>query len=654
MCKNYKKITQRLRKGVTATDVAANANGVIMAVSKDGKVMRHGFMKKWGFTMDHWTQFGHNIQAKRVAVTNMGNPWVVDRKGAVHSFDSKRWNRVHTQEKMTDIAISGNRIIYTGESGKLYVHGNHMAVSGPKASRVTVDTHGNAVICGQDGRIHRTHGHRWETMDGVHGCSDVAVGPEGSMVVTTKHGMTLKSRMMGKHRTWVEIASAGNQNVAVGKGGRIISTRANGSVWWPKGACAHVAPTDIETHPWTYWIPKKSSDWHAARKHCRKFKGELASAENEVEHKIMSQKMKEIPGTDAWVGHNDLEVAGRWRWSFSRANTLPGTVKNSQMFMFLNGRWGKNMPVMNTADCGTFKGRTGALGHFGQSKCYQKRKFMCRRHKRNPNSGAAICKKSNFQYKFFPAKKTWTEARAACASDFGGELASIQNFCEQRRVSKAVGNNQVTWMGANALNVKGAWNWSDASKGNGLRWKFWASNQPQKVDQNQKEMCGAIVKSLAGHRWHDYTCNQKKAYVCKRSKNFKHKNARYEFLLRRDKQSWKSARNVCRSWGGDLATINSWSEQRTAYRLVAENQVGRGSHRVGRAWIGGKASKNDWSWANGSPMGWNWFTNGAKSEGCAEIYTPNARGKWNNRNCDAAAAYICKRKVGAKARSSAW
>jgi hypothetical protein len=90
MCKNYKKITQRLRKGVTGVDVAANANGVIMAV------LRHGFMKKWGFTMDHWTQFGHNIQAKRVAVTNMGNPWVVDRKGAVHSFDSKRWNKVHT------------------------------------------------------------------------------------------------------------------------------------------------------------------------------------------------------------------------------------------------------------------------------------------------------------------------------------------------------------------------------------------------------------------------------------------------------------------------------------------------------------------------------------------------------------------------------
>ena len=53
-------------------------------------------------------------------------------------------------------------------------------------------------------------------------------------------------------------------------------------------------------------------------------------------------------------------------------------------------------------------------------------------------------------------------------------------------------------------------------------------------------------------------------------------------------------------------------------------------------------------------MAWNWFGSAAKSEGCAEIYTPNARGKWNNRNCDAKAAYICKRKVGAKARSSAW
>jgi hypothetical protein len=61
MCKNYKRVNQRMRKGVKAVDVSANANGVIMVVSKDGKVMRHGWRKFHGFSMSHWTQFGHNV-----------------------------------------------------------------------------------------------------------------------------------------------------------------------------------------------------------------------------------------------------------------------------------------------------------------------------------------------------------------------------------------------------------------------------------------------------------------------------------------------------------------------------------------------------------------------------------------------------------------
>jgi hypothetical protein len=489
------------------------------------------------------------------------------------------------------------------------------------------------------------------TLKGVSGCRDVAVGPEGSLVATGRNGTVYKSKVVSGENHWEKIThSHEGHNVAVGKGGKVIHTRpSNGSVWWPKGACGYVKPDDMVTHPWTYWIPKKTNDWHAARNHCRKLGGELASAESALEKAIMTKRMKAIPGTDVWVGHNDLEHPDFWRWSNKKATNMK----------WLADGWKINHPRSGDRDCGTFWRKNGK-GSFGQDRCYTKRKYMCRRSKKNPTYPGAACKAFNkmhnaFEYKYFATKKTWSEARSACASDFGGELASIKNHCEQRIVSKTAGNNHLTWMGANALNLKGAWNWSDNTRTNGLGgWRFWASGQPQKVGQNQKEMCGALQRSPAGHRWHDYTCNHKFSYVCKRPENFKHKNAKYEFLLRRDKQSWKNARNVCRSWGGDLATINSWSEQRTAYRLVAENQVGRGSHRVGRAWIGGKASKNDWKWANGKSMKWNWFAGSAKSEGCAEIYTPNARGKWNNRNCDSAAAYICKRKVGATARSSAW
>jgi hypothetical protein len=100
--------------------------------------------------MNHWTELGWNIQARRAAVTRMGNPWVVTRIGGLFRLESGKWYQVGTPEKVTDVAINGNHISYTGVSGKVYKHG-HGAILGPKAVRVAVDTHGNSVICGKDG-----------------------------------------------------------------------------------------------------------------------------------------------------------------------------------------------------------------------------------------------------------------------------------------------------------------------------------------------------------------------------------------------------------------------------------------------------------------------------------------------------------------------
>jgi len=140
--------------------------------------------------------------------------------------------------------------------------------------------------------------------------------------------------------------------------------------------------------------------------------------------------------------------------------------------------------------------------------------------------------------------------------------------------------------------------------------------------------------SDGGHKWHDYMCGEEFAFVCKRPLNFKEVNDKFEYSMRMDKQSWANARKVCNSWGGDLATINQWTEQRHALKLVTD-QMNIEHSTVGRAWINGKAIKDDWTYANGDKMDWRWFDAEAHSEGCAEIYTPNARGKWNNNNCDA-------------------
>jgi hypothetical protein len=673
MSKNVKKVNQirfRLRNNVKAVHIAATSAKLIHVAAKNGSVYRHGIRTEHGEQKNVWRAIGGGLEgAVRVANGKDGNPWAVTDSGTVWSFDSKKWVQVKgTFGAIADVAVGSEGHVYlVGKNGKIYHHnskGAWAAFPSPAAAKITVEANGNPIILGKDGKIHRgekTHGGRWMTMQGSN-FIDIAVGAEGSLIATKKNGNLVKA----DHKKWVQVYDAADKNsrfgkstaASVGAGGQIFRVNAANNVYWPRDVCEFTPPSDANTCPWTFWIKKGKKTWHAARRDCRKAGGDLASATTMRQFSVMGTRLRNMKKLRVWVGHNDLEKNGTWRWSDKKIMNKKGAYK------ILNSHWMTNLPnTLKDKDCGTAVGNGNAtkrtITAFGHNYCGKKMPFMCMKLKGAKPSLPLKneCKSKTtdkFQYKFFAAKKTWADARNACASQYGGELVSIHNYCEQHEVSKVAGNSAQTWIGANARNLKGEWNWSDATQKNGIHWKFWAAGQPQVVTQNQKEMCGALHKSAAGHRWHDYSCNDKKSFVCKRSVDFKAKNPKSEFLLRRDKQSWNQARNVCRSWGGDLATINSWSEQRIAYRLVAENQVGRGHSRVGRAWIGLKASKNDWRTASGNKMAWNWFGSSAKSEGCAEIYTPNARGKWNNRNCDAKAAYICKRKVGAKARSSAW
>jgi hypothetical protein len=355
-------------------------------------------------------------------------PWAVSRNGKLYQFDSKKWRHVHADvfDHIVDIGIGAKGNVWVaGRNGQIYhrVNNKWARQGAPAAARITVSLSGQPVVCGKDGKVHvmhNIHGGRWNALNGVSNCADISVGMDGSMVAVTKNGGLYKAKF-GKVTQWVKMSNnrlGGATNVSVGTNGRVmgINSKTN-AIYWPRNACKYTKPNKHITCPWTFWLPKKSLDWHAARDNCRRAGGELASAANMDQYKLMNRAMKSIKGADAWVGHNDLQKDSKWVWSdklFRNKTAL------------LNRHWMRNMPnTIRHKDCGTANLDVKRNLKFGHSFCYTKKKFLCKAKKTSkPTTSPRPYCTNNFDYKFFAAKKTWAEARAACANG-GGELASI-------------------------------------------------------------------------------------------------------------------------------------------------------------------------------------------------------------------------------------
>ena len=106
--------------------------------------------------------------------------------------------------------------------------------------------------------------------------------------------------------------------------------------------------------------------------------------------------------------------------------------------------------------------------------------------------------------------------------------------------------------------------------------------------------------------------------------------------------NWSNAELACRSWGGHLASISSYSENKFVGSLTPANAA---------ALIGGTDSEYEgsWSWSSDIPFSYtNWISgepNGGTTENCLTIYgsTSNASNGWNDAPCGNGYPYICEK-----------
>ncbi|XP_075772838.1 C-type lectin-like isoform X3 [Pelodiscus sinensis] len=117
-------------------------------------------------------------------------------------------------------------------------------------------------------------------------------------------------------------------------------------------------------------------------------------------------------------------------------------------------------------------------------------------------------------YKYFPQRRTWQEAQAECQEQGAGtHLASILSAGENNMVAEYVRQNPGSgsvWIGLSDPSENQCWGWADRSPA-----KFIAWDNGQPGGQTQNERC-AVLEGPDFQKWHDYPCDQRFRFVCKR------------------------------------------------------------------------------------------------------------------------------------------
>ncbi|KAG6921753.1 hypothetical protein G0U57_005464, partial [Chelydra serpentina] len=119
-------------------------------------------------------------------------------------------------------------------------------------------------------------------------------------------------------------------------------------------------------------------------------------------------------------------------------------------------------------------------------------------------------------YGYFFQEKTWMEAEAECQQHWqGAHLVSIHSAGENNMMAHHIKryhkNYSPVWIGLLDLEQDRSWRWADKSLGSFNAWDKW---QPDNRLGN--EHCVVLDHRTDFQKWHDYPCEARYAFICKR------------------------------------------------------------------------------------------------------------------------------------------
>ncbi|XP_014192628.2 C-type lectin domain family 17, member A-like, partial [Haplochromis burtoni] len=236
-----------------------------------------------------------------------------------------------------------------------------------------------------------------------------------------------------------------------------------------------------------YLLSERSDSWNEARRDCRARGGDLVVIDSPEEQTFLSTITKK----NAWIGLNDEEQEGTWKWVDGTPLTL--------------AYWATTQPDNGgKQDCAyvTKDGRRSWDDGWCLTDNHQ---WICEKTP-NPNKKCPVGWSFNHScYLLSGRSGSWDEARMDCINS-GADLLVINSPEEQNFLSTIT---REVWIGLNDEEQEGMWKWVD---GTPLTLTYWGGDQP---DNGGEEDC----VHLGGDKqksWNDLWCLSSYQWICEK------------------------------------------------------------------------------------------------------------------------------------------
>uniref|UniRef100_A0A3P9IWG7 Mannose receptor, C type 1b n=1 Tax=Oryzias latipes TaxID=8090 RepID=A0A3P9IWG7_ORYLA len=324
-----------------------------------------------------------------------------------------------------------------------------------------------------------------------------------------------------------------------------------------------------------YLVGSETKTFDEARMICDHSQSYLADVSTSVDNAFLTSLVGLRPEKHFWLGLSNQREINVFVWT------------NTKRVRFTH--WNAEMPGDRQGCVAMATGHHAGL--WDVLPCANKEKYICKQLAKGAvvtphpatvpvltcTVGWTKLPSGNFCFKFFGDKKTWYEAREYCTA-IGGDLLS---FHSKDDLVAGRGRHSRAWIGLSAPNLDLGYLWSDGSP---VNFQHWSNGEPN--NKNNIESCTEF--SMYGWdmegSWNDNQCEKYNSWFCQiplgkyfsfsyisvnGSQNLKDYNTTSDgwlewkgnqYFINQKSLSMEEARQFCKQFHGDLATINSYNE----------------------------------------------------------------------------------------------
>ena len=373
--------------------------------------------------------------------------------------------------------------------------------------------------------------------------------------------------------------------------------------------------------------------WQEANEYCSDTYGtQLATADSSTEWSQVEELLDmDSSYSNAWIGLNDIDNDGSWEWAAANYNDTPISLSWDN--------WGSGEP-----NGGTNENCVHARwdGKWNDLNCDTELwGFVCNYEYTAVENGRYI------GVRIYTEQVNHETADQFCYDKFGTTLASIHNYRDNIRAAESIDSfNTFALFGLYNITSSSRFLWTDSTDYDldTEQYNNWASGEPDMLFSGGDNDCGYFQPTVdvSNPEWWDWSCTSTvfSAFVCNRYPAYITHDDDNGFVAINSATfdlDWYDASEACQTHFGDLASINSATDQIYVSNVVDDYDSSIDHSNV---WIGlnDRSVEGSYAWTDATGYSYsNWYSGQPNDYGgaqdCVELLTNN-NDEWNDQACD--------------------